>query len=601
MSEHSNGSITLPRDFRFRYQDALTTPEPLCNTEPCQPSPPRQRLKLRRRVVSSLRAPTEQFLQSVAAADFPLPTIEYPENLGDSKQLDIVDEYKTELLVPQEYDHLPKTPTPENELRPDWYTGAIPEYYYHRPSSSHSVESDLSHESTCSNGHFSRLSEDESCMTPDTEYSNPFIFPTTKANKEKQTYEGENLQIRTGKLNANIRSKARNNAPWSSAQTAHLWATYLLYLQDPTVTPLRIGASLAPPEGVCHRVAREARRSWKGPKINQSRSLHNNCHPQDDNMKIPQPEKKNRIYAKWPHSSSATRNNLRNLCRQRDASSVSRFHHYQQSRSQTPFSKSTPCRPFQNFVTTSQESNWNVKDISISLSLSTATSMQPDGPLATLTHCGFKDNYQSSRQLPAPLHYTVSGGGSRIPNYRLGSPFSHSYGPSSSRVNKRPTLSLSAHLGSPVQFDNSIFTNETPKRRQYCYLPEKSTMNDSEPQPIIPNEQPLGNLLERSRRVRKRGFSLGNESHTTQALQSALDLTSPRLSTLNLPQNLQSYPSGTHYFPRLRSPFAESGISNTYPRINFSNPNSPPINSETISHQTRHSIENFDFREKRLK
>ncbi len=61
------------------------------------------------------------------------------------------------------------------------------------------------------------------------------------------------------------RSSARK-APWTKAMSDHLWATYVLYLQDPKVTPFRMGKSCIPPHGVCLRVAREARRSWKGAK-----------------------------------------------------------------------------------------------------------------------------------------------------------------------------------------------------------------------------------------------------------------------------------------------------------------------------------------------
>jgi hypothetical protein len=74
--QHSNGSTTLPRGFRFHEP---RTPEPQAEDEPQIPSPPRPRLKVRRRNVSNLQAPTDHFLASVAAADVPIPTIELPQ------------------------------------------------------------------------------------------------------------------------------------------------------------------------------------------------------------------------------------------------------------------------------------------------------------------------------------------------------------------------------------------------------------------------------------------------------------------------------------------------------------------------------------------
>src|SRR6266536_4253710 len=90
MYQHSNGSTTLPRGFRYHHnEDAPTTPEPVTVDEPAQPSPPRPRLKVRRRNASNLQAPTQQFLASVAAADVPIPTIEVaPTTSTSSNTLD---------------------------------------------------------------------------------------------------------------------------------------------------------------------------------------------------------------------------------------------------------------------------------------------------------------------------------------------------------------------------------------------------------------------------------------------------------------------------------------------------------------------------------
>lgn len=77
----SSSSSSLPRGFRFHHWegDRPITPEPSILNDATEPSPPRPpRLKIRRRNASSLHAPTEQFLASVAVAETPIPTIELP-------------------------------------------------------------------------------------------------------------------------------------------------------------------------------------------------------------------------------------------------------------------------------------------------------------------------------------------------------------------------------------------------------------------------------------------------------------------------------------------------------------------------------------------
>lgn len=601
MTENSTGSTTLPRDFKYRCPLTLTTPEPNSTVELLQPSPPRQRLKVRRRNVSNLHAPTEHFLASVAAADLPLPTIECPPI---SENLENLDRYDSKLPKLQRRNSLPRTPKPilsinDKQTRENWLMRDEQENHSNRPSSSHSSNSDFSHDSSYSNSRFGRSSENESCTSPESDYSDPFKFTLVVDHEENKNVHGID-EPSTTKLNAKIHSKVRNDAPWSRAQTAHLWATYLLYLQDPTVTPFRIGASRIPPEGICYRVAREARRSWKGPKSGQIRLPSDGLHTRSEIESITPTEKHPQTYAQWPHSSSATRNNLRNLCRQRNSSAIHRFQHYLQSRSPTPFSKPAFCQTPKHTVVDDQDSNVSFHDMSVSLSISTAVTMQPDGPLIGLAQDGKRDISRPSSKGSLPLYHTEPRRGICGRTNTLGSPFSRSYGPSSSKAIEKSEIAVSGHLGSPLQFDKTHSQIRIQKRRALFDLHEESGSSVVLARPSSNNKQSFSGRFCEFRRIRNRGFSLGNESHTTQALHSALDLTPPLPFSLTWSKGSQSE---TKTPPRLRSPFAEPSSNISFPCRHTTNPyvnHNSNSSSSTSMHHARRSIASFDFRDRRM-
>ncbi|KAH7364818.1 hypothetical protein BKA65DRAFT_144864 [Rhexocercosporidium sp. MPI-PUGE-AT-0058] len=600
---HSNGSRTLPRGFRYEEPH---TPEPP-SAEPRQPSPPRQRMKVRRRNASSLQAPTQQFLASVAAADVPVPTIELArESAEDFDMPDREDSsVNTGLLAPLTFDHRavspPKTPMPMLSIdlpvqRPDWTMGtpSPAEDYFTRPGSSLSDASDFSDDSFYSGSRVSRPSDDGSCTSPESDISDPFQYPVMSKSKGKAfLLDADIFQP----LNSKLRSKSRKDAPWTKAQSAHLWSTYIMYLQDPTVTPFRIGASAVPPEGVCYRVAREAKRSWKGQKISppirrskRLSSVLNSSGPsiaEKSGSNTPTAECPKVSYAQWPHTSGATRNHLREMCRKKDNTSVSRHRHLQ-SRSPTPFTKlqfrlRTPEPP--------RPSAFNTKEIGLSLTTSTAESMQPDGPLAQLS--------ADSTDLPGPSSFPpledfkpLSFGDSRgmglslteSRGRRLGSPFvARTYGPSSSSL------------------------NGTQKRRAQHDLEEELSPSGAIVRPSILNEQLFGTPLNQ-RRVRSRGFSLGDEAlrHRVPGLfqfspvEDPPKTAVPQQTVVTPTEAPKLLPSATFESrERLGSPFSESGPSNTFPRRIFQD-NSATIRRSAFatmhqSHQTRHSIESFDF------
>ncbi|KAL2060325.1 hypothetical protein VTL71DRAFT_9720 [Oculimacula yallundae] len=630
---HSNGSRTLPRGFRYEEPH---TPEP-SSAEPRQPSPPRQRLKVRRRNASSLQAPTQQFLASVAAADVPVPTIELAQ--GFSEDLDMPDRedpyVNAGLLAPLTFDHRavspPKTPMPLLSIdlpvqRPDWTMGSPSpaEDYFTRPGSSLSDASDFSDDSFYSGSRLSRPSDDGSCTSPESDIADPFQFPMPPKGKGRAgLLDADIFQP----LNSQLRSKSRKDAPWTKAQSAHLWSTYIMYLQDPTVTPFRIGASAVPPEGVCYRVARESRRSWKGqkvpPPIRRSTRLSISSGlslTEKSGSNTPTAEYPKFSYAKWPHTGGATRNHLREMCRKKDSTSVSRHRHLQ-SRSPTPFTKpqfllrtSEPPRP----------SAFSTKDIALSLTTSTAASMQPDGPLAQLAAESTPARLSSFPPLEdfKPLSFGDSRGMNlsltESRGRRLGSPFvARTYGPSSSKAldpfEPRPSQSrtqsdTNRHLRSPLRLNKLYSLNGTQKRRAQHDLEEELSSNGAIVRPSILNEKLFGTPL-KQRRVRSRGFSLGDEALRNRVpglfqfspVEDAPKTSIPQATVMSPLEPPQLLPSATFEPPRERlgSPFSESGPSNTFPRRIFQDGSATIRRSAFAtmhqSHQTRHSIESFDF------
>ncbi|KAL2258245.1 hypothetical protein VTK26DRAFT_8532 [Humicola hyalothermophila] len=434
MNQHS-GSASLPRGFRY---EAPKTPEPMLQTKESRvPSPPKPRLRLRRRVASQLSAPTQQFLASVAAADVPIPSIEEPEIAPDDFSMDGREPFPelccdgdedAHLLKPRMRSFPPKTPVPEfspsspTAQYPNWTISSAassvestpePDYESSRPSTSRSTQTSSSVFSR-----FSHFSEED--------FGEGFGY------EEKERCPVAESEDTPSQRSAELQGKARK-APWTKAMSDHLWSTFLLYLQDPKVTPFRMGKSCIPPHGVCVRVAREAKRSWKGSKALAKAARSGEG--RKSGSATPTAETTG-TFIQWPHTCAATRAHLRELCRLKANSRVNNYRFM--PRGGTPFSqaaarhwnrRSTPARSSAPFAT---------QDMTMSLTLSTSESMQPTGPLAQLARSSSSSEQEQPEQnrsstLPAQTLTTFEGQPSFAERQRLGSPFSaNSYGPSSS-------------------------------------------------------------------------------------------------------------------------------------------------------------------------
>lgn len=490
MSPLHSGAATLPKGFRYRHPDCEEpkTPEPFATTEDDiqPPPPPRPRFKLKKRNASNLAAPTQQFLASVAAADVPIPSIEEPE-LVQAVEVTMTDMSYPVLAIPsleEIANHQkvrgrmfspPRTPAPgvapslSPRRYPDWTIDSAfsssessPECESSRPSTSRST-----HTSASIFSRFSLMSDDAQYMSPEFD---------VKDGLEESPLEAPEAEAAAAPVSAKAKGKMRK-APWTRAMSQHLWSTYMMYCQDPKVTPFRVGRNNIPPHGVCLRVAREARRSWKGSKTHLT--VDNKSGSSTPTAETPA------TYIRWPHTCAATRAHLRELCRVHATSSAVRNTRYL-SNSPTPFGRTATRHWIRRSTPLRSPSVFSSQDMHMSLILSTAECMQPSGPLAQLTSSAPELMPEEPALQPPVETPTVEVEGPEKTRRRLGSPFiARSYGPSSSgalaagfSITKstpqfQTTVGPRRSLQSPARLARSRSNTQKRRSRQAANEPRK--------------------------------------------------------------------------------------------------------------------------------
>ncbi|KAI8944167.1 hypothetical protein F4801DRAFT_572678 [Xylaria longipes] len=562
------------------------TPEPFALSADEQSLPPlRPRLRLKRRHVSQLNAPTQQFLASIAAADVPIQSVEdVDQEMMDTlpelhvEDLDNIDDCHR--LTPRIFSP-PKTPAidfaPSVPTKyPDWYSDSTwsdsdsesgHDYESSRPSTAFSTQTSSSLFSL-----YSHTTDDASCISPDLEAAE---FP--------QKVESENEPLHSG------HDKPRK-APWTRAMSSHLWATYLMYLSDPRVTPIRLGKSCIPPHGVCARVARQAQRSWKGSKpqhTNEARSRSST--PTAESTKT---------YIQWPHTGGATRAHLRELCKIKATNKPGRYI----SRSPTPFNRAANRRWNRRSTPAQSPSTFSAQDMAMSLVLSTSDTMQPHGPLAQLTCSQLPPistsefqpdttaSYESRQPIPTTpvksqvLEEPFMETDTRPPRHssgRLGSPFlAKSYGPSSSSsIATKITLPRQSNtvgprklLRSPVHLTRS--RSGTQKRRSIKGHEEKPWKRPSlaaaffkegsrnaEDTIAVPNAE---KQTMQSKAEHSTGIDETTQDSTFKVASAALPETESTTSKPFVISAVSSQASSSRP-PRLGSPFSAANSSYSFP------------------------------------
>ncbi|KAJ4392784.1 hypothetical protein N0V85_006835 [Neurospora sp. IMI 360204] len=399
----------MPRDFRYAVAlDAPKTPINLLPEDvdfPQIPSPPRPRLKVKRRTISNQLAASQQFLASVAAADLAIPSIEEPESDPEDFTMrpfspePYQDSLSLQIPRARAYsDAGPKTPVPTTMALPtltpcrypDWTLGSTSSFEstpeddddMSRPSTSQSTQTSDSFPSQWS--HLSEDDDSDECglesASLDGKDTLHYLGTTDLLDFDEptETLQPSSTTTTTTPKEANLQPKQpRKKAPWTKPMNDHLWSYYSLYLQDPKVTPFRMGKNCIPPEGVCARVAREAIRTWRGSKAQKSAAGGS--------------AEGAGTFMRWPHTQAATRAQLRELCRQKAAAAAK--NHRFLSRSVTPM---------QSVQTPRAERPFATGDMSMSLTLSTSEHMQPQGPGNQTTQIRSQNEAVSAPPYSAP-------------------------------------------------------------------------------------------------------------------------------------------------------------------------------------------------------
>ncbi|KAI9692667.1 MAG: hypothetical protein M1820_009461 [Bogoriella megaspora] len=611
-------SITLPRGYKFpEYGNGQfpKTPEPEETSglaEPLvPPKPPKQPYRIRRRrpVIPDF---SEELFSQDNLADTTVPTIEVaessvacPQPLRPANTSALSAGFLSPLCSSQEARSPPKTPLKQiasiDEVCKDNYidwSGTNTNHFgdsVSRPSSSasglsdSSVSSDVSFDSYPSFG--------GSNTSPESECADPFLaLPPKLAGAQASSPSPARPEKAL---------RSRRKMAWNDEMDKHLWITYMMYLQDPRVTPFKVLPGKYPPVGACQRVANVAKKTWVGARTpsvafgkpalasgNHRSGYPDTIKPTDNDGSNFNKHDTQKLPVKWPHSEKDTRKRLRRLCK-KNGSLPTHYSRLLQIRSPSPFSSSSP-RPRSSRLAsppTGAGSSFSTRDMNISLAMSTSEDMMARGPLSQLAaepstpnrpanptlqpHSSMRS---SSHQKSQSLHFGFSL--DRSPR-SLASPFhdnQEACAPSSSLAALRPAPLAVPELGPPIDLTAPIPPNRSLKRK--TGHKDYDTAFKGRHQNLMEELCPIADSA--GRRVRLRGFSLNDAGRSAQRLSSLfipppVSESSPQVNRMPAPSPMDT----TFLAPpqnegasikRLGSPFNERAAQhhfNTFPR-NFS-------------------------------
>ncbi|KAF2877761.1 hypothetical protein BDV95DRAFT_663072 [Massariosphaeria phaeospora] len=529
-------SITLPRNFMFHYQDgqAPRTPEPEVRPEEVGPPPlPRQTLKVRRRRTTFAVNPDFDELDERTAYR-PIPTIETPEPRSEATaDLPTLPSHDSAYLSPAvTFGRLlspPKTPIAQMRSLSDFdgpqhwsdMDPASQSETSSRPTSS-SGFSDSSMSSRDSFDSFPSLGG--SCTSPEDDMADPFSFclPEVK-------YGGLSSPLAVHQ--PRLPKKLKLRATFTEEMDYHLWMTYMRYLQDPTVTPFKALPSTVPPNGVCHRVARMARKTWRGSRtassmasIRAAAQYDSRCgtpdtiKPPKSGSSTPVPGS-NKPYARYP-TEKQCRKRLRDLAKQKPTLSA----HYQRllrQRSPSPLQSSPQASPRSSHTqvlsspfSQPKAPSFSTRDMNVSLATSTAASMQFGNPLQQLasnasprpTETAWPNTRSSAHQKSQSLHIGLGIGNLVGSSFQSMSQMTDmSMNQSTARTWHAPSGNA-PKLGSPLRLHAPKPISRPFKRRALHNFEEQARSRGNT---FV--DQLFGAPAKSShRRVRSRGFSLGD-------------------------------------------------------------------------------------------
>ncbi|KAI9789027.1 MAG: hypothetical protein M1816_006382 [Peltula sp. TS41687] len=582
-------SITLPRNFTFHYTDGQgpRTPERDEQQEPIQPPPLRPYRVRRRRPLNNLHQINGHAPSSTFPRDVPIPSVEIVEPTSAFHRPMITSEGPAEpgLLAPRQTRLRFVTPPPRTML-PKTFADMDDSYMaehgwsrpeemdsigsFSRPTSACSIFSDSSVSSSETSSSFPSTAE--SCTSPEQDRINLIKGPSPRLNNTNQDRLASAYQDHQS--GTSWRGKGHlQQANWTDEMDSHLWTTYLLYLQDPTMTPFRADPGRPPPLGVCHRVAREAKRTWRGSRFmltqvpevggaaGDSRAKHvlRDVHDEANavgtaSLRIPsqtsvksdtsfssecEPPK---CHVQWPRSEAATRRRLRELSREKDLN-YSRLQRALQTRSPTPAGGARP-RLASPMGGLGPQTSFSTRNMALTLAASTSHTMRPDGILARLAQDETEgdmdqaeddwfglpvETSQAAVPQPSSARMGLTGVGRGNGSTRLGSPLITRRRPESLRASSlRPGSSPRTHFNT---FSAHGTTRRSHARISSATLPHPSALkrraqyqleHESGPGGIETTRNFLEELLTspvanaRHSQIRNRGFSLNDASAATR-------------------------------------------------------------------------------------
>ncbi|KAL4973851.1 hypothetical protein BDW66DRAFT_97533 [Aspergillus desertorum] len=593
MADREHGlSRTLPKDFTYPSAEPRTPERSSLIRLDAPPPPPRHSGSRLR--PSRVRSGTDLFSQvshdfafSSVAPDMPLPSIEFPPARDEaSLGYETLEPPDNRLLAPPRARVTLKTPPAqirrdpiEAESSSSWSTfdTGVSGDEIQRPSSACSNVSDssVSSNETIS----SRQSVGGSCTSTESDHYDPF-FPIELT--PKRTRDSSPLPTIAQKKHRN-QTKPRER--WTLDMDNHLWNTYQLYIQDPTITPFKMTPGSIPPLGVTHRVARQARRTWERKSTRLDKQFTSGDTSPGSGESTPT-AKDHVPKPSWPRSEASTRRRLKYLSK-RKFSITPHYQRMMQSRSPEPFpdlfsrpSDAPPAVtvPFNTSVV------YATRDLGVSLVSSSvpgplaqlAAQESPPSCAAVITRTQNPSSPRSDLGYPPPTK-SSSIDGSEMP--RLGSPFSyHTWGPNNvKKRNPRHT---------PRARRETIHVTGTRLRSPPRMDPFPKLADDSSSSSNVPSESPaeeetrrnleelfrqgkLNDLGHRRVRLRNRGATTG-AAVTPKGLDQLFSPPSSSSHDEETPAMEKPMPnpivslSGEH-IKRLGSPFKMEGYRRTAP------------------------------------
>ncbi|KAL4784322.1 hypothetical protein BJX76DRAFT_357169 [Aspergillus varians] len=596
MADRQHGlSRTLPKDFTYPSAAEPRTPERASVQLDAPPPPPRHSSSRLR--PSRVRSGTDLFARvshgfgtfNAVAPDMPLPSIEFPPTRDSSAAQSGTTTSPTNIhfLAPPRARLALKTPPAQ--IRPDpieaessssWSTWnpRVSGEAIQRPGSACSNASDSSVSSI--ETFSSRQSVGGSCTSAESDHYDPFFHIELTP---KQTADTSPLPT---SLQSKHQKSTKTKERWTLDMDNHLWNTYQLYIQDPTITPFKMTPGSIPPLGVTHRVARHAKRSWerKWSRLDKQFISTNTAHRSGDSTPT---ARDNAPKPPWPKSEASTRRRLKFLCK-RKFSIAPHYQRMMQSRSPTPFldlfSRPSDASPRVD-APVNTSAAYATRDLGVSLVSSStpgplaqlaAQDPLPDGS-TELSRAPVPGSPRCDLGGPLPTKSASFDGSGEVP--RLGSPFSyHTWGPNNVKKRhqrhtpraRRETIHVTgSRLRSPPRMDplpNLVNSNDSSAKATTESPAEEETRRNLEE---LFRHGKLNDIGHRRVRIRNRGATT-----SAAATPKGLDqlFSPPSSSSHNEETTFTEKPmpnpilnlSGEN-IKRLGSPFKMEGFRRTAP------------------------------------